>query len=256
MFFLTRALTFVIPLSIFTLLELALLYYLNTYLVGVFLIISLLVLGTAIWFILGKQFNADLFYFTWISFLLLLSGIFFSVLLDGLLSRHLFLLILVIVLGIWLEVIFRHTFFEAYLHRDRIIDFMHNLNSFGFYLWVSALYGFMFFIDTSLTLASLLLVGIGILSTYILLSILGVSAWKNRLLTLVVIFGILELFLALNFLPIIFYIKSFILSLVYYFILDLLILEHRSLLTNRAFIVRLFFGVLGLLLILLTSRWV
>jgi len=256
MLLLTRFLVFLLPILTIVLLEILYFYHASASVVIVLGIILFLLIVLTIRLLNHKKYNSDLVYFTLTYYLFVLCGILFITLLEAQPLIHIAIVVVAVICGLLLESIFRLSFLSAYFSRDLVISLINNINALTLYCFVSFLYALnlLFNIDLAwLTVA--LLVATSIFANTIF-SFLNIQILRRCIYILCVAIINIELFWALSFLPIIFYINSFIIVLVYYIFVSLIVLREKTLLTQLVVRKYIIFAILSLLIVLGTAKWI
>lgn len=202
-----------------------------------------------------KILSWDFFYLAVLPFLLLYSTILFLFLLGLTNIRHFVIIIFVLILGLYLENIFRFFHHQLNYHAFALENLSALLNLLIFFLIVVNLNALSVFLNLPIWL--LLIILIVILALLILQSF-----WINKILVnlryvylLIIEIVILEFFWALAFLPTNFYVNGIILTIIFYFIWGIFKAKLNDKLSKKIFWRYLIISSVLLLIIVLTSRW-
>jgi len=222
----------------------------------VIIILSVILIFLSLWQLTGRQIkNSQLWNFLIAPFFLFEGWIFLAVFLEERWVKHLFLVIIVFFLLIFLHNLFLFLYRPLYYRAYSLENISNYLDLLAIWLWYSSFFGLIIFLGLSPGLFVLPIIIISALIYY-------QSIWVNKIeiknhwpYLIIVNLLLAEVFLAVSFLPTNFYVNGLILTVVYYVLSGLsrnFILKKL----NKIIIARhLLFGIFILILGLLTAKW-
>jgi len=249
-----RLLVYFCPFLIF--LGLELIFY-QIKLIPVCLIFIFLVLITCLKVLIKeKLFSLNFFYLSILPFLLIFLAIGWLFILNEIWLRQFIILILIFILGLYLENIFLFFYNSALYQIESLENFSTFLSLLIFFLLSINLNTLNVFLNFQLWLLSLILVAI---STLLILQ----SFWANRLkgkmqfiYLLILNIIVLEIFWGLFFLPTNFYVNSLILTIFFYFCWGVFKAKLKDKLDKKSLQRYFIISTILLLLTILTSSWI
>lgn len=220
------------------------------------IVLSASLIFFSFWQLTGRQIkNSQLWNFLIAPFFLFEGWIFFTVFLEERWIKHLFLIIIVFFLFLFLYNIFNFLYQPLYYRAYSLENISNYLDLLAIWLWYSSFFGLIIFLGLSPGSFVLPIIIIGVLIYY-------QNIWVNKIeiknywpYLIIVNLLLVEVFLAVSFLPTNFYVNGLILAVVYYVLSGLsrnFILKKL----NKIIVVRhLLFGIFILAIGLLTAKW-
>lgn len=219
------------------------------------LTIALLINFIYFLFIYFKTKNSSIFIFLFHSFILVLTGFSYVLILGSEIFINLFLVVWALLYFLYLESIF-HYFYETkkviVLDLKNIIAY---INLISFFLLTAFLINIHIFINFSVWLVYL---GVAVTTFVLVLSRLKINNidWRRSLLySLLLSIMIIEVLVAVLFLSVSFYVLAVILTILYYILSSVLVLSVNNNLTKTILWQYVIFTLISIFIIAITSQW-
>lgn len=190
------------------------------------------------------------------SLILYLSGISYLLILENVWIVNSFLILWSGLFWFYLEAVF-HDFYDT---KQKHIMNLQNISLYGniliIFFLTASFSSFNLFLNWP-KLAILLVLGLAYLSIiHFSFSRQGIASYESWLYSAIIALVLLELLVALMYLPASFYVISVILSIIYYFFSSIAVLSLKKLLTAKAFWSYLTVCIVLGLIVILTGSWI
>ncbi|MEK7072339.1 MAG: hypothetical protein AAB969_02105, partial [Patescibacteria group bacterium] len=206
-------------------------------------------------FIFLKKSKGEIFIFLLHSSILVLTGFSYILILNGELFINLFLVVWVLLYFLYLESIFHH-FYETkkvlLLDLKNIIAY---INLIALFFLSASLINFYIFINFSIWLIFVLIALIVFLLAISQLRVNNILGKKSLVYSLILSLIIIEVLSAVLFLSVSFYVSAIMLTVLYYLLSSLLVLNAKGNLTKNIVWQYIGFSLIVIFIIAITSQW-
>lgn len=254
MFSVNRLIPILTPLIIFGGLEL---FFWKPHLIYFIILSLIIILSAATWLIIGKGLVTVrarwLYLLTPILFLT--SNILFILFLESAWVKHFLALVIAIFIAIFLENIFTYIYQHEKYQINSLENISNYLNLTSIFLFNSALFGFLIFLNIALWQLALISLAVSFILTFQTIWVNKIAletAWPHVLILCLILF---EIFWTASFLPTAFYVNGLIIATAFYFMNNLMRLHLLRRLNKK--VIRRYFVlcVSVIILILVTAKW-
>ncbi len=251
--FYKRLLPLFIPLLIWAFIQI---FYFNPKLIYVVLVLVNAVLFYAVWQ-LTRDSSVDN---KWWNYLILPSLLLsFTILFSLFVQNKLLIQIIFVALSASLYIYLKHSFYyllEPISYReDSLSNISASLNFVTFFLLASVIYGLQSFLNFSVLLLSFIVLVIGFLLIYQIIWANKIGFKKGLIYILIGCLIIVELAWSISFLPFNYIATGLILAICYYILVNLIKNYLLDELDSKKVRTYLLIGLIGIILVLFTSRW-
>lgn len=181
---------------------------------------------------------------------------FYSVLLASKVITQILFLIYFVFLYLYLKYLYYYLVQPIFFEKKSLENISSNATFFSFFFFSSAIFGIASFLNISAWILALILLFFTALLSYQFLFINKVNIKDSLFYILLICFVVVEICWSIFFLPINFNLAGISLSVCFYVLINLTKHHLQNNLDSKIIKRYLLFGVLSLLLLLLTSRWI
>ncbi|MFA6410067.1 MAG: hypothetical protein WCW26_00615 [Candidatus Buchananbacteria bacterium] len=217
--------------------------------------LALTLLIISIWQLTGLLKSKKFLRFSITPVFLFSSGLLFLLFLEGTITKQLFSVVLVVLLGVFLEVIFVWFHLRPKYQPNALENISAHLNLITIFLTACGFFSLIVFLNISVWVLALGFFVISAILNYQLIWISGTTWSVGYPYITAITVAITEIFLAASFLPTSFYVSGLIVTVSYYLMTGLA--QNWLIDIKEARVVKryLLIGVVSLIIILITAKW-
>lgn len=255
MILINRLIPFLCPLFVFISFEIIFKKPIFVYWLFTFLII---IVVTSVWKLIGKGLITITARWNFLitPLFLVLGGLLFVFFLENKIFKHLLVVFLVFLLGLFLETMFVY----IYRHEKYQVNSLENISSYinliSSLFFYSSFFGLLIFLNIPFWLIALLTLIITFFLSHQTMWVNKIVSVRSWLYILVICLILCELAWVLSFLPISFYVRGAVLSVIYYLVIGISRFHLLGILDVKVIRRHLIISLIVLILILGTARWV
>jgi len=206
-------------------------------------------------FIFYKKRDGIIFIFLFHSLVFLLAGLVYILILGSDIVINSFLIIWSLIYFIYLESVFHHLYQTKRVLLFNLRNVVSYINLIAIFLLVSALINFYIFINFSWGAVFLIFLTCLIILILTQFKLNKIEYKKIILYTIILFLIFAEFIIVVMFLPVSFYVSAVIISLLYYLLISLSLLNIKGGLTTSVLMQYIVFTVVSLILVSITSQW-
>jgi hypothetical protein len=208
------------------------------------------------WYLCKKKFNRRWLQFSAAPIIFFLASFWFSMFLSQPWFYHVFAVLVATIFWIYFEQVLLYFYYPLKYFPYTLENFAYYIGLLAFFFLMSGLYGFMILLQVATWLLALIAALGAFIINFEIFWNQKIEWGKGWLFNLIILLIVVELFIAIGFLPTGYYVNAAILALVYYLLTGLAKSALTGYLTRRTVLTHALIAAGCLLVVLLTAQWI